>query len=197
MLQDLPTFPRGASRTDPADAVIETERLTLRRPTLADVPAIARLANDRRISEMTRRLPFPYRQDHAAAFVATLPLLEARDLARLYLIEHLGEPVGFVGIEGGEIPELGYWLGFAHWGRGFATEATRAALDAAFATRAIPQVTASARVANPASRNVLEKCGFVWKRCTLERFDVLGYSAPVDRFQLTRESWKAARSAFG
>ena len=61
MLQDIPTPTlREASR-----CVLETERLTLRRPTLADVKAIARLANDRRIAENTRRLPHPYSQDHA------------------------------------------------------------------------------------------------------------------------------------
>ncbi len=65
MLQDIPTPAlREASR-----CVLETERLVLRRPTLADVKAIARLANDRRIAENTRRLPHPYLQDHAVAFV--------------------------------------------------------------------------------------------------------------------------------
>ena len=58
MLQDIPISTptlREASR-----CVLETERLTLRRPTLADVKAIAHLANDRRIAENTRRLPHPY-----------------------------------------------------------------------------------------------------------------------------------------
>lgn len=192
MLQDFVT-PLPPTTRPRADFVIETERLTLRRPTHADIPAIARLANDRRISEMTRRLPFPYHREHAAAFIAALPLLEARDLALVYLIEHLGEAVGCVSVEGSETPELGYWLGVDYWGRGFATEAARAALDAAFRTRPIPQVAATARIANPASRNVLEKCGFVWEGCALQRLDVLGYSVPVDCFQLTREAWSVLR----
>ena len=57
MLQDIPIQTprlRGTS-----SCVLETERLTLRRPTLADVKAIAHLANDRRIAENTRRLPHP------------------------------------------------------------------------------------------------------------------------------------------
>ena len=53
MLQDIPT----PTRREAGSCVIETERLTLRRPTLADVKAIASLANDRRIAENTRRLP--------------------------------------------------------------------------------------------------------------------------------------------
>jgi len=70
MLQDIPiSMPdlREAGR-----CVLETERLTLRRPTLADVKGIAVLANDRRIAENTRRLPHPYSQDHAIDFVRAI-----------------------------------------------------------------------------------------------------------------------------
>ena len=47
-------------------------------------------------------------------------------------------------------------------------------------------LNAGARVANPASRNVLEKCGFQWCGVELHRFQALGSSTPVDRFKLTR-----------
>lgn len=195
MLQDIPRrdhqSPRAAAV---ATVTIETLRLALRAPTLADAPAIAHIANDRRISQMTRRLPFPFREADAGAFIATLPLLASRDLAQVYLVEHLGEPVGIVSTEGDPVaPELGYWFAVAHWGRGFATEAARAAIDARLASGAATHIVATARVANPASRNVLEKCGFVWQGCALHRFDVLGSSAPVDRFRLTREAWSAQR----
>lgn len=195
MLQDIPKRDHDVSHAVlSAPATIETLRLTLRAPTLADVPSIARLANDRRISEMTRRLPFPFQDDHASGFIATLPLLTSRGLAQVYLVEHLGEAVGIVGIEGDTVaPELGYWFGVAQWGRGFATEAARAAIDARFLAGKAAHIIATARVANPASRNVLEKCGFVWQGCALHRFDVLGCSAPVDRFCLTRETWAAQR----
>lgn len=56
MLQDILT----PTLHEASPCVLETERLILRRPTLADVKAIAALANDRRIAEMTRRLPHPY-----------------------------------------------------------------------------------------------------------------------------------------
>ena len=56
MLQDIPT----PTLREASPCVLETERLLLRKPTLADVKAIARLANDRRIADNTRRLPHPY-----------------------------------------------------------------------------------------------------------------------------------------
>src|ERR1700676_2490331 len=123
MLQDTTPTLREAS-----PCVLETERLMLRRPTLADVKAIARLANDRRIAENTRRLPHPYLQDHAVEFVRAM----ANDQrAAVFLIENNHMPIGMVGIDWREAqaPELGYWLGFEHWGQGFGTEAARAGID--------------------------------------------------------------------
>src|SRR5712691_11332984 len=68
MLQDIPT----PTVREASSCVLETERLMLRRPTLADVKAIAHLANDRRIAENTRRLPHPYLQEHAVEFVRAI-----------------------------------------------------------------------------------------------------------------------------
>lgn len=191
MLQDVPRRDRQTQQPlPPANNIVETERLTLRVPTMADVPAIARLANDARISQMTRRLPYPYRDEHAATFVAAL--LASGHRAQVHLVEYLGEAVGMVGIEGDPAaPELGYWFGVAHWGRGFATEAARAAIGLRFESAEATHIVATARVANPSSRNVLEKCGFAWHGCALHRFDVLGSSAPVDCFRLSREAWVA------
>jgi len=174
MLQDLPTSNlREASR-----CVLETERLLLRRPTLADVKAITHLANDRRIAVNTRRLPHPYLQDHAVDFV--------RDVANqqretVFLIESDYAPIGMVGIDWHqpERPELGYWLGVEYWGQGFATEAARAAIDFTFEEFDI---------------EVLEKCGFQWSGVELHRFEALGSSTPVDCFRLTRGVWASLKS---
>jgi [ribosomal protein S5]-alanine N-acetyltransferase len=56
--------------------------------------------------------------------------------------------------------ELGYTLGRAWWGRGYATEAAQACLDVAFGELALSSVIAIADPANPASARVLEKLGF-------------------------------------
>ena len=188
MLQDIPTTVLREARS----CVLETERLTLRRPTLADVKAIAHLANDCRIAENTRRLPHPYSPDHAEEFV--------RGIARgnnetVFLIENHHTPVGLVGIDRREpdAAELGYWLGVEHWGRGFATEAARAAIDFFFEEFEDDQLVSSARVTNPSSRNILEKCGFQWIGVELHRFEALGSSTPVDRFRLSRTIWSSLK----
>jgi RimJ/RimL family protein N-acetyltransferase len=186
MLQDIPT----PALRETSVSLIETERLTLRPPTLADVRAIAHLANDRRIAENTRRLPHPYLQDHAVQFVR-----EMADAHRktVFLIEHNHDPIGIVGVDWRqpETPELGYWLGVAHWGQGFATEAARSLIDFTFEEFEIEQLISGARVANPASRNILEKCGFQWSGVELHRFAALGSSTPVDCFRLSRSVWSS------
>ncbi|HKU06234.1 MAG TPA: GNAT family N-acetyltransferase [Bradyrhizobium sp.] len=172
--------------------VLETERLNLRRPTLADVKAIARLANDRRIAENTRRLPHPYSQEDAVEFIR-FTAAEPRELA--FLIEQNFEPIGMVSINmvKADAPELGYWLGVDHWGQGFGTEAARATIDYFFEEFCGDHLFAGARVTNPASRNILEKCGFQWSGVELHRFEALGCSTPVDSFRLSRSVWSSLK----
>jgi RimJ/RimL family protein N-acetyltransferase len=189
MLQDIPT----PTLREASSCVLETERLMLRRPTLADVKAIAHLANDRRIAENTRRLPHPYSQDHAIEFVRAIA---DNKRETVFLIENNFVPIGMVGVDWRhpDAPELGYWLGVEHWGRGFATEAVRALIDHAFTDLALEALQAGARVTNPASRRVLEKCGFQWTGVGLYRIRALKSSAPIDRFRLERSIWASLKS---
>jgi len=90
--------------------------------------------------------------------------------------------------------ELGYWLGVAYWGRGFATEAARAVIDYVFGDLECEALQSGARVSNPASRRVLEKCGFQWTGVQLTRIRAIASSAPVDRFRLDRGLWASLKS---
>ena len=189
MLQDVPTPTLREARA----CVLETERLMLRRPTLADVKAIAHLADDRRIAENTRRLPHPYLQEHAIEFVRAIA---ENKRETVFLIENNFVPIGMVGIDWrqAEAPELGYWLGVEHWGQGFATEAARAVIDFTFEEFDVEHLISGARVANPTSRNILEKCGFQWSGVELHRFEALGSSTPVDCFRLSRSVWSSLKN---
>jgi RimJ/RimL family protein N-acetyltransferase len=189
MLQDFSSTTLREARP----SVVATERLTLRRPTLADVKAIARLANDRRIAENTRRLPHPYSHDDAVEFVRATAELGSETV---FLIEHDNTAVSMVGIDCStpDNAELGYWLGVEHWGHGFATEAARGVIDFFFEEFSEDHLHAGARVTNPTSRKVLEKCGFQWSGVELHRFRALGSSTPVDCFRLSRGVWSSLKS---
>ncbi len=173
--------------------VLETERLVLRRPTLADVKAIARLANDRRIAQNTSRLPHPYQVSDAESFVQ---FVEQQPRDTNFAITRDGDLMGGIGIDLGkpDLPEIGYWLGVPYWGQGYASEAARAIIDYAFEEFGSAELRAGARVVNPASRRVLEKCGFQWTGVELRRVLSLGSSVPVDRFRLDRGVWTSLKS---
>jgi RimJ/RimL family protein N-acetyltransferase len=179
---------------DSAIPVIETARLILRAPRLEDANAVATLANDRRIAESTLRIPHPYGPADANAFITSA---NTGDDETVFLITTPGGRIlGACGLArlDGEVPEVGYWLGVPFWGKGYATEAARAVIDHAFGDRGHDQLLAGARVSNPASRRVLEKCGFQWTGVGLYRIRALHSSAPCDRFRLDRGLWTSLRS---
>jgi RimJ/RimL family protein N-acetyltransferase len=183
-----------ASLRERSIPVLETERLTLRRPRLEDAGALAMLANDRRIAENTLRLPHPYALADARAFITAA---NAGDDESVFLIAaRSGAILGACGIAAldSETPEIGYWLGVSFWGNGYATEAARALIDHAFGDLGYEVLQGGARVSNPASRRVLEKCGFQWTGVGLYRIRALKSSAPIDRFRLDRGLWASLKS---
>jgi len=175
--------------------VLETERLVLRAPRLEDVDAIAVLANNRKIAEMTASIPHPYRVEDAEAWIAGLPG-KATGLVFALFEKNGGAFAGACGYEVRHeaIPEIGYWIGEPFWGRGYATEAVRTMIDQAFTATDLDALAASCRVTNLASRRVLEKCGFQWTGARLCRVRALGASVPSDRFRLERRTWASLRA---
>jgi len=172
--------------------VLETERLVLRAPRLEDAKAVVALASDRRVAENTARIPHPYRTSDALEWITSVTAEEGK---QTFLITLAGAPIGACGIDLREAstPELGYWIGAPHWGQGYATEAARAVIDHAFTDLGHEALQAGARVSNPASRRVLEKCGFQWTGVGLYRIRAMNSSAPCDRFRLDRGIWTSLK----
>jgi RimJ/RimL family protein N-acetyltransferase len=189
MMQEPNVLAQQPSVQSPA---LQTGRLVLRAPARCDIKAIARLANDRRVAENTFRIPHPYRVEDGEQFVAAVN----RQPGEAALVVALdGGPIGICSIElrEGEA-EIGYWLGVPFWGRGYATEAVRALIDHAFSELGHDVLVSGARVSNPASRRVLEKCGFQWTGVGLYRIRAIASSAPFDRFRLDRGLWASLKT---
>jgi RimJ/RimL family protein N-acetyltransferase len=70
--------------------------------------------------------------------------------------ECVGHVVSFLR-DGTEPREVGYWIARSHWGRGIASAALAAFLEDEETRRPL---IATVVTHNPASRRVLEKCGF-------------------------------------
>ena len=180
------------TRRERSIPVLETERLTLRAPRHEDVKAIAVLANDRRIAANTARIPHPHGVDDAEQFIAAV---NKSDGEVCFVMVLDGKTIGACGVDPREdSPELGYWLGASYWGRGFTTEAVRAVIDYAFGDLKHEILQAGARVSNPASRRVLEKCAFQWTGVRLTRIRAINSAAPVDRFRLDRGLWLSLKA---
>ena len=180
------------TRRDDVVPVLATARLVLRAPRRSDGKAIATLANDRRIAANTATIPHPYAVEDAEQFIASV---NKREGEACFVITLDGAPIGICSVDLREDgPELGYWLGVAYWGRGFATEAVRALIDHAFGDLEHDTLISGARVNNPASRRVLEKCGFQWTSVRLSRIRAINSAAPIDRFRLDRGLWASLKS---
>jgi RimJ/RimL family protein N-acetyltransferase len=188
-LQEIPS----ESFRERSIPVLETERLVLRAPRLGDAKIVAALANDVRIAENTARIPHPYRRSDADDFIVSAN----RGSETTFLIAAPNGTVmgacGFTQIDR-HPPEIGYWLGAKFWGKGYATEAVRAVIDHVFTDSDCEAIHSAARVTNPASRRVLEKCGFQWTGAGLLRIRALASSAPIDRFRLDRGLWASLKS---
>ncbi len=172
--------------------VLKTERLTLRAPCDGDVATLAALANDRRIAENTLRIPQPFGVAEAEHFIDSVNRRDGETCFAVALDDAL---IGVCGIDPREDgPEVGYWLGVPYWGQGYATEAVRAVIDDAFGRLDHAMLQSGARVSNPASRRVLEKCGFQWTGVRLCRIRAINSAAPIDRFRLDRGLWASLKS---
>jgi [ribosomal protein S5]-alanine N-acetyltransferase len=140
-------------------AVLVTERLTLRRPTEADVGAYAAYCG----GERSRFVGGPFAEDAARAkFRGILDHWQAHGFGR-YVIQHAGRPVGHVGplaADDGGPPEMTWtlWTDAAE-GRGFAREAARAVVDHLFVDLGWPALTILVHVGNARSHRLADALG--------------------------------------
>jgi RimJ/RimL family protein N-acetyltransferase len=178
---------------------LETRRLWLRWPRVADAKAIDRYSSRWEVARMTARIPHPYPPGEAERFIFTARESNAlgRDLILVITpIRGKREPIGMISLESrlqGRLT-LGYALAPEVWGKGFATEAAQAAIETGFTLTGAVELLATAHIENPASRRVLEKCGFVHIGTGLEGAPARGGMVPCDRFRLERADWASRRA---
>ena len=147
---------------------------------------------------MTAAIPHPYPEGGAGSFIYQSRVGNAQGSQLTFAISPLARPheaIGIVSLRSEDgMPTLGYWLAPPCCGRGVMSEAVEALIDTTFQLTSIETIYASARSDNPASRRVLEKCGFQWTGVGLCRIRAIGSSVPVDRFRLERGIWTALKS---
>ncbi len=179
-------------------STILTDRLLLRAFTEADIPAVARLADDPVISNNTLRIPHPYTETHARTWL-TLQQEEARTGAGAAFAVTQRDGGALIGACGLEIfrehrrAEVGYWLGRDYWGKGYATEAAAAVLGWGFETLGLARVSAARFADNPASGRVLEKLGMTQEGRLRRHAFRGGEFRDMVLYGILREEWEAKR----
>jgi RimJ/RimL family protein N-acetyltransferase len=148
--------------------IIETERLLLRRPRESDEPAIfTRYASD---PDVTRYMSFLTHRslNDAHAFVQWSDVIWARWQRAGPLLVFARDGVTLLGGAGiandtDTVAQIGYVLARDAWGRGYATEALLASIEAA-RIAGVRRLEAGVHVEHQRSCRVLEKAGFVRER---------------------------------
>lgn len=134
-----------------------TERLVLKPAGIEDKSRLVQLLGDPRVSENLSNVPHPYTEQDANDWLRLLP--DRRATVNIFLANDLIGGVSLVAQPDG-LYELGYWLGVAYWGQGFATEACQAMLNYAEDHLQYNLIRATVYQDNPASMRVLDKIGF-------------------------------------
>jgi RimJ/RimL family protein N-acetyltransferase len=138
---------------------IATRRLVLRAPIRGDVPELVKLADNPAIASKLTSMPSPYTRADAVGFVEIVAQRPDERPYAITLEDRLIGVAGFSFVEG-RPPELGYWLGEPHWGKGYMSEAVKGLVEAAQQTGHFGRVASRALADNAASLRVLEKTGF-------------------------------------
>jgi [ribosomal protein S5]-alanine N-acetyltransferase len=145
-----------------APYVVTTSRLSARRVGHDDLPYIFEIDRDLRV-QSTLFGQVQTEEQSRARLQRWVQMWDEHGFGFWLFTDGHGPPIGHGGLfpsprDAGEV-EVGYVIKPEHWGRGFATEMTKAALHVGFEHLRLERIIAIAQAANVASRRVMEKCG--------------------------------------
>jgi RimJ/RimL family protein N-acetyltransferase len=181
---------------------LETERLRLRRFTRDDVENLVELDSDPDVmhfinggrptsreeveNEILPAFLGHYERFAGYGFWAAVEKSTGRFVGWFHLRPAAGAPAGEV--------ELGYRLRKAAWGKGYATEGSRALIQEGFAEHGVQRVVASTMVVNVASRRVMEKAGLKFVRIFHQPWPdhIEGEEEGDVEYALLRAEWEQA-----
>jgi len=144
---------------------IKTERLILRPWRKSDLEPFARMNADPRVMEC---FIGPLSQQESNEFAIRIQNKMTEQGWGLWAIEVPGisDFIGFIGLAHVHFSapftpavEIGWRLLYDYWGRGYATEGAKAALDFGFQTLKLNEIVSFTVVDNLRSRHVMEKLG--------------------------------------
>ncbi|MGH2774518.1 MAG: GNAT family N-acetyltransferase [Actinomycetota bacterium] len=178
---------------------LETERLLLRRFTMADVDNLVDLDGDPEVMRFINGgQPTSREEIQNDVLPWFLQYYERFDGYGFWaaIEKSTGEFLGWFHFrpdEGGpHDPELGYRLRRSAWGKGFATEGSRALIQKGFTEFEVQRVVASTMTVNMASRRVMEKAGLRFVRTFFQDWpEIIEGSEEGDvEYALSKTEWQ-------
>jgi RimJ/RimL family protein N-acetyltransferase len=165
-LANRPGDEAEGAATGSSGVVIETLRLRIRSYRDADLVDLVALAGDWEIARWVGTIPHPYTEADGREWIARVQENHATGRPRRFAIalKKTDRLIGGVGLDGttgdgSEEPALGYWVGQAYWGNGYAREAAAAVIDYGFRILGLETIRAYTDPGNVASQKVLLHCG--------------------------------------
>jgi len=171
--------------------ILETERLLLRAPDGDDLHAWAVIMADPDVARYIA--PAPMTRDEAWRSIASaLGHWQLRGYGA-WAVERKSDGammgrVGMINPEGWPGLEIGWTLGKAYWGKGYATEAAAAAVRYAFLTQPVDRLISNIDPDNTASQRVAERLGET--KGERSALTVAGKEYPIDIWAITRGEWQ-------
>ena len=140
---------------------VETERLILRPLTILDADDVFEWTSD---PVVNRYMPYPL---HERVYQTEEWIRTLSDNEFCFCLKESEKVIGSGSINYKEkygAYELGYNLNRLFWGKGYATEASKAMIQWAYQTLNAREFLACHANANKASENVIKKCGFQFEQ---------------------------------
>lgn len=183
------------------ETVIETARLLLRPLRLEDAPAVSTLAGRREIADTTISIPHPYSEARAREWIAGHlgPGGAHKEITFAITLKANGHLIGAVGLRDIDKEhsqaEMGCWVAVEAWGKGYASEASSAALRFGFEALQLNRIYAHHMVRNPASGRVLKKIGMKREGLLRQRVRKWGVFEDVVLLAALRKDWMAENTS--
>ena len=180
-------------------ATLETPRLVLRRWREADIEPLAAINGDAEVMRWIGTGTVRNLEQTRASVAAWEHEWDAAGMG-LFAIEirATGELAGLTGLA---VPhflpeimpavEIAWRLARPFWGRGFATEAARAALEFGLLDRDLAKIVAIVQIGNGASERVMQKIGMQFERETADPAS----GRPVRVYEISRARHLAGQAA--
>jgi RimJ/RimL family protein N-acetyltransferase len=173
---------------------LNTERLILRKLVLADVDDMFYLDSNPSVHKYLGNKPISSIEEAREIIAFVIEQYSKFNIGRWAVIEkETKQFVGWAGLKFHHLYEgkykdsydLGYRLIPKYWGKGYATEASKAIIQYGLKEMGLNEIYAGVNIHNLSSKAVLNKCGFI-------QIDTFNWNdIPCEMLLLTKEKWQS------